>query len=79
MQKIETGLKTSVMLTQAQVDKLDQIAKRYGMKRAQAHRIILESGLDSYAIFEGTGMARLADLGLKVKRVLKKERQMSLI
>ena len=79
MQKIETGTKTSIMLAKSQIDKLDEIAKRYGIKRAEAHRIILEAGLDSYAIFEGTGMAKVTDLGLKIKRVLKKQRQPSLL
>lgn len=79
MQRIEDGLKTSIMLTEQQVEQLDKIAKRFGLRRAQAHRIVLEAGLEAYSVFENMGMSKLAELVIKTKRAVKKERQMSIL
>ena len=79
MQKIQNGVTVSIILEPHQAEMITQIAKRFGIKKSQAHRILLDGGLDSYAIFEGTGMAKLTDLTLKVKRALAKSRQLSLI
>lgn len=79
MQRIEDGLKTSVMLKEHQVKKLEEIAKRFGLRRAQAHRIVLEAGLESYSVFENVGMAKLAELVVKTKRAVTKDRQKSIV
>jgi metal-responsive CopG/Arc/MetJ family transcriptional regulator len=78
MQKIP-GIKcVNVVLLQAQVNKLDEIAKRFKISRSEALRRIVETGLDSYSVYEGLGVVKLAEITGRMKSAVEKDVQPSL-
>ncbi len=79
MQKIQGGVTTTLLIYGEQDKKLAEIAKRFGIKKTQAHRHILQTGLDSYSAFEGMGIVKLAEITKKTREILEKSRQPSLI
>jgi len=76
-QKIE-GTRVTVILTKRQFDKMKEIAERHGVSRSNAHRMMVDIGLDSYEIYKGAGVVKLADLVKKAKETLMAGRQLKL-
>ncbi len=76
-QKIE-GTRVTVILTKRQFDKMKEISERHGVSRSEAHRMMVDIGLDSYEIYKGAGVLKLADLVKKAKETLKAGRQLKL-
>lgn len=44
------------------IAKLDEISKRFDISRAESARKILEVGLDTYRVYEGFGVVKLAEV-----------------
>lgn len=78
MQKIPGTRKTHIVLMEKQVDKLDEIAARFKISRSEALRRIVETGLDSYAVYEGLGVVKLAEVAKRIKTAIDKDVQPSL-
>lgn len=74
MQKMD-GFKTAFVLEVQQVEKLDEIATRFKIKRSEALRRIIEIGLDVYEIYEGVGVVSLVELVKKMKSAIRQIRQ----
>jgi len=79
MQKIQGGVTTNVILEKRQSEKLEEIGARFGLKKAQALRLLLDMGLESYSVYEGLGVAKLAEIAKKAKKACRKDVQPSLI
>jgi predicted DNA-binding ribbon-helix-helix protein len=73
------GLRLTIRIEQQQIDKLDAIAKRFQIPRNQALRMILDTGLDAYGVYEKVGVVKLAELTKKTRKALEAYIQPSLI
>lgn len=69
------GPKFLMSFEQYQIDKLDEIAKRFKISRAEATRRIVDTGLDAYAVFEGLGVVKLAEIVKKTREACKESVQ----
>jgi len=78
MQRIEGSQRTSVMLLDHQLKKLDRIGERFGKSRSEVLRIILDAGLESYSIYENTGCAKLAEIIKKMREAHITRKQLKL-
>ena len=78
MQKIQEGRKTSVVLLEHQIEKLDKIAERFEITRSQAMRLILETGLDSYEFYSHLGVTKLAEILKKAREAHVSRKQLKL-
>lgn len=78
MQKID-GRMISIVLTNEQLDRLDKIAKKQGLKRADVTRRIIDTGLDAYDTFALVGIPQMAGLVRRTRKACEKEIQPSLI
>jgi hypothetical protein len=72
------GPQTTVILEQETLDKLDAIGRRFKIPRAEAHRRILETGLEVYSLYEGLGVVKLAELAKRAKETCARGVQPSL-
>lgn len=61
------GPQVSVILEDRQLKRLDGIAKRFKISRGEATRRIIDTGLDVYAVYEGLGVAKLAEISSRAK------------
>lgn len=77
MRKIE-GAKIPVNFEQYQLDRLDEIAKRFKISRAEATRRIIDTGLDAYSVFEGFGLVKLAEVVKRTREACQKSVQPTL-
>ncbi len=73
------GHAVSLILEKRQHEQIEKIAKRFGIKKAQAHRLLLDAGLDAYQAFEAIGLVKLAELTKKTRKACEKLVQPSLI
>lgn len=78
MRKIE-GPQITIKLEQNQIDRIDRVAKRHGIKRNQAMRLLLETGLDAYEAYSMVGVPQLAELVKKTRKACERAIQPSLI
>lgn len=78
MQRIPGSTKTGVTLMTHQIKKLDEIGARFKISRSEALRLIVESGLDSYAIYEKLGVVKLAEVSKRIKRAIERDVQPSI-
>ena len=79
MQKIQDGVTVTLIIREHQKKKIDEIAERFGIKKAEAHRLILETGLDAYQTFEAVGVVKLAELTRKTRKACENALQPKLI
>lgn len=77
MLKID-GKQIAVYLEHKQIQRLDVIAEKHGLKRAQALRLILDTGLDAYDTFAVIGIPQLAELVKRTKKACEKQVQPTL-
>jgi predicted DNA-binding ribbon-helix-helix protein len=77
MEKID-GIRTAIVLEQYQIDRLNEIAKRFNIKRAEATRRIIDTGLDAYAVYEGLGVVKIAEIIKRTREACEKSVQPSL-
>ena len=75
MQKILDKRSINAMLLQHQVEDLDAIARRFKISRNEALRLIVETGLDAYRVYEGLGMVKLAEVLKRIQRAVEKDVQ----
>ena len=66
------GPKFLMSFEQYQIDRLDEIAKRFKISRAEATRRIVDTGLDAYTVFEGIGVVKLAEVIRRTKEACEK-------
>lgn len=74
MRKID-GPKIPVNFEQYQIERLDEIAKRFKISRAEATRRIIDTGLDAYTVFEGIGVVKLAEVIKRTREACQKSVQ----
>jgi hypothetical protein len=78
MQKIPNTTKVHALLMDKQIEKLDEIGARFNIRRSEALRLIVETGLESYSVYEGLGMVKLAEISKRIKRAIEKDIQPSI-
>jgi metal-responsive CopG/Arc/MetJ family transcriptional regulator len=78
MQRIPNSTKTAVILMDNQIAKLDDIASRFAISRSEALRRIVETGLESYAVYERLGVVKLAEVSNRIRKAIEKDIQPSI-
>lgn len=78
MQRIPNSTKTAVTLLDSQIVKLDDIGGRFNISRSEALRRIVETGLESYAIYEKIGVVKFAEVLKRMKLAVEKDVQPSI-
>jgi len=78
MQRIPGATRTSMVLMDDQIQKLDEIGGRFNISRSEALRRIVETGLDAYSVYEGLGIVKLAEVSKRVRGAIEKDVQPSL-
>lgn len=78
MQKID-GFKTSFVMTNDHIDKLDRIAARHKTTRSEALRMMLDLGIDVYSDLEMIGAPQLAEKVREMKKWVKQKKQPALL
>lgn len=61
-----------------QIKKLDEIGARFNISRSDALRRIVDTGLDSYAVYEKLGVVKLAEVSKRIKRAIERDVQPSI-
>jgi hypothetical protein len=78
MQKIPNTTKVHALLMDKHIEKLDEIGARFKIRRSEALRLIVETGLESYSVYEGLGIVKLAEISKRIKRAIEKDVQPSI-
>lgn len=72
--KIE-GRQVAVFLTDEQLVRLEKIAKRHKISRAEATRRMLDLGLDVYETYSSVGIPQLAEMVKRARRAMRNDVQ----
>lgn len=78
MQKID-GFKTSFVMTNEHIEKLDKIARKHKTTRSEALRMMLDLGIDVYSDLETIGVPQLAQKVKEMKKWIREKKQPALI
>lgn len=78
MQKID-GTNVNLRITTEQAQKIDAIAARFKISKAETMRKIIDTGLDAYEAYEAVGLVTIADLVKRTKEAVRRSRQPKLI
>ena len=75
MQMIPDKRSINALLLQHQVEELESIARRFKISRNEAMRLIVETGLDAYQVYEGLGVVKLAEVLKRIQRAVERDVQ----
>jgi hypothetical protein len=78
MQKIPNTTKVHALLLDKHVAKLNEIGARFKIRRSEALRLVVETGLETYSFYESFGIVKMAEVTKRVRSAMEKDMQPSI-